>query len=207
MEDVATLRLPKDVIERGDPMQAFRLPALQQLTDQQVRFAPPARRLEQLARADQLLTEIEPEKYIRISMSVSGSPIFGRTLFADLIVSGEDLMHDLYMFIAEVSRSTAGRAGRVDGRAGVDARRDQQAAERLDQDDQPLAQAGPDRPAGAVATAGGRWASCRRSSIRSSTANKNRVEKGSRFSQLSDGGEGRDPAAGQAPGPRRRRHA
>src|SRR5690348_13803407 len=41
---------------------SFKHPALKQLTDQQVRFAPPARRLEQLARAEKLLAEIEPAK-------------------------------------------------------------------------------------------------------------------------------------------------
>ena len=46
--------------------------------------------------------------------------------------------------------------------AGADAGADQQAAQRLDQDDQPLARARPGRPARSCATAGGRWASCRR---------------------------------------------
>ena len=39
-------------------MRNFKISALQELTDQQVRFAPPARRLEQMARAEKLLTEI-----------------------------------------------------------------------------------------------------------------------------------------------------
>jgi len=39
---------------------AFKQPALAQLTDQQARFAPPARRAEQLERARKLLGEIEP---------------------------------------------------------------------------------------------------------------------------------------------------
>ena len=43
-------------------MSDFRHPALKQLTDQQVRFAPPARRREQLARAARLLGEVEPGK-------------------------------------------------------------------------------------------------------------------------------------------------
>src|SRR5262249_6008908 len=40
----------------------FKHPALAQLTDQQVRFAPPARRLEQRERAEKLLGEIDPAK-------------------------------------------------------------------------------------------------------------------------------------------------
>jgi len=41
---------------------AFKHPALKQLTDQQVRFAPPARRMEQLTRAQKLLGEIESDR-------------------------------------------------------------------------------------------------------------------------------------------------
>ena len=40
-------------------MTTFKNPALKQLTDQQVRFAPPARRLDQLHRAERLLAEID----------------------------------------------------------------------------------------------------------------------------------------------------
>jgi len=41
---------------------SFKNPAMKQLTDQQVRFAPPARRQDQIARAEQLLEEIDPNK-------------------------------------------------------------------------------------------------------------------------------------------------
>ncbi len=43
-------------------MSIYQYPALQELADQQVRFAPPPRRLEQLKRAEQLLTEVDPAK-------------------------------------------------------------------------------------------------------------------------------------------------
>ncbi|MCI0441115.1 MAG: hypothetical protein L0177_18585, partial [Chloroflexi bacterium] len=43
-------------------MSRFNHPALEQLTDQQVRFVPPARRMEQLARAERLLAETDPGK-------------------------------------------------------------------------------------------------------------------------------------------------
>src|SRR5438552_18383109 len=45
------------------PVSTFKNPALKQLTDQQVRFAPPARRQEQIARAEQLLEEIDLTKH------------------------------------------------------------------------------------------------------------------------------------------------
>ncbi|MCX7666613.1 MAG: RNA polymerase subunit sigma-70, partial [Gemmataceae bacterium] len=42
---------------------SFRIPALKELTDQQVRFAPAPKREEQLGRAIRLLGEIEPKRY------------------------------------------------------------------------------------------------------------------------------------------------
>ena len=43
-------------------MKTFKHQALKELADQQVRFAPPERRLEQLSRTEQLLNEIDPDK-------------------------------------------------------------------------------------------------------------------------------------------------
>src|SRR5476649_2608867 len=43
-------------------MKDYKHEALKELADQQVRFAPPPRRLEQLKRAEQLLTEIDPDR-------------------------------------------------------------------------------------------------------------------------------------------------
>ena len=51
-----------DRIFRHDRAAQYNNPALKQLADQQVRFAPPARRLEQLARAERLLAEIDPAR-------------------------------------------------------------------------------------------------------------------------------------------------
>ena len=48
--------------ERSAAVTGFKHPALQQLTDQQVRFAPLARRLEQADQARRLLGEIEAGK-------------------------------------------------------------------------------------------------------------------------------------------------
>jgi hypothetical protein len=41
-------------------MTGFKQPILKELTDQQVRFAPPARRQEQVSKAEKLLAEIDP---------------------------------------------------------------------------------------------------------------------------------------------------
>jgi RNA polymerase primary sigma factor len=73
----------------------FTHPALQQLTDQQVRFAPLARRLEQADQARRLLGEIEPGKrypYQFVCFRVTG---FRPDAHADLLIDGAALAGDL----------------------------------------------------------------------------------------------------------------
>ena len=43
-------------------MSAFNVQALRELTEQQTRYAPPARRQEQVGRAEKLLAELDPAK-------------------------------------------------------------------------------------------------------------------------------------------------
>ena len=76
-------------------MTGFRHPVLQQLTDQQVRFAPLARRLEQADLARRLLDEIEPGKrypYQFVCFRVTG---FRPEAHPDLLIDGRDLAGDL----------------------------------------------------------------------------------------------------------------
>jgi RNA polymerase primary sigma factor len=73
----------------------FTHPALQQLTDQQVRYAPLARRLEQADQARRLLGEIEPGKrypYQFVCFRVTG---FRPDAHADLLIDGDALAGDL----------------------------------------------------------------------------------------------------------------
>lgn len=86
-------------------MTTFNHPALKQLTDQQVRFAPPARRLEQLARAEKLLAEIEPTKLYPYQFVCFRITDFRPDSYPDLLISGADLHHDLFAFMAELSNS------------------------------------------------------------------------------------------------------
>jgi len=79
--------------------------ALKELAHQQVRFAPPARRLEQMANAERLLTDIDPLKdypYQYICFRVTD---FRPEAYPDLVVRGEDLIQDLGSLIAELARS------------------------------------------------------------------------------------------------------
>jgi RNA polymerase sigma factor (sigma-70 family) len=77
----------------------FKHPALKQLTDQQVRFAPPARRQEQLARAERLLTEIEPGKKYPYQFVCYRITEFRPDSYPDLLIDGTDLVHDLGLLI------------------------------------------------------------------------------------------------------------
>jgi len=73
----------------------FKHLALKQLTDQQVRFAPPARRLEQAAQARRLLSEVEPGKrypYQFVCFRVTG---YRPDAQADLLIDGAGLAADL----------------------------------------------------------------------------------------------------------------
>jgi RNA polymerase sigma factor (sigma-70 family) len=78
---------------------SFKHPALKQLTDQQVRFAPPARRLEQMARARQLLAEIEPGRRYPYQFVCYRITDFRPESYPDLLLGGADLAHDLALLV------------------------------------------------------------------------------------------------------------
>src|SRR4051812_21287282 len=66
-------------------------PALKQLADQQVRFAPPARRLEQLARTERLLAEIDPSRQYPYQFVCYRITDFRPDSYPDLLIEGRDL--------------------------------------------------------------------------------------------------------------------
>src|SRR5262245_48539228 len=84
----------------------FKHPALKQLTDQQVRFAPPPRRLEQLNRAERLLTEIDRAKQYPYQYICYRVTDFRPDSYPDLLIDGSDLVHDLCLLIDALARST-----------------------------------------------------------------------------------------------------
>src|SRR6516165_1559549 len=91
--------------QKEDDMTQFKNDALKQLTDQQVRFAPPTRRQEQLARAEKLLAEIEPKRQYPYQFVCYRVTDYRPDSYGDLLISGEDLKHDLCAFMDELSRS------------------------------------------------------------------------------------------------------
>lgn len=86
-------------------MNAFNCPALRELTEQQTRYAPPARRQEQVARAEKLLAEIEPGKRYPYQYVCFRVTDYRSAAHPDLLIPGDDLRHDLTLFIRRVERS------------------------------------------------------------------------------------------------------
>jgi hypothetical protein len=80
-------------------------PALKQLTDQQVRFAPPARRREQVGRAEKLLAEIEPARKYPYSFVCFRITDYRSDAHADLLIPGDELKQDLLLFVKRLERS------------------------------------------------------------------------------------------------------
>jgi RNA polymerase sigma factor (sigma-70 family) len=81
---------------------AFKHPALKQLTDQQVRYAPPARRLEQRARAEKLLSEVEPGKRYPYQFVCYRVTDYRPDSYPDLLIPGDELRHDLRLMVARL---------------------------------------------------------------------------------------------------------
>jgi RNA polymerase primary sigma factor len=86
-------------------MKTYKHPALKQLADQQVRFVPALRRLEQLRQAERLLAEISGDKQYPYQFVCYRITDYRPDSFPDLVISGEDLQHDLGVLIAELAAS------------------------------------------------------------------------------------------------------
>ncbi len=83
----------------------YRIALLRELRDQQVRFAPRAKRIEQVARAERLLVELEmtreyPYDFIFFRLMEVRPDASQRKL-----IKGEDAAHDLRLFVEDVSSS------------------------------------------------------------------------------------------------------
>jgi len=89
----------------GRAVNAFKCRALRELTEQQMRFAPPARRQEQVARAQKLIAETEPGKHYPYQYVCFRVTDYRSDAHADLLISGSDLKHDLALFVRRVERS------------------------------------------------------------------------------------------------------
>jgi RNA polymerase sigma factor (sigma-70 family) len=93
-------------VKKGVPaVTGFKNPALKQLTDQQVRFAPPTRCLEQRARAEKLLSELEPERLYPYQYICYRITDYRPDAYPDLLIKGSELAHDLLRMIEALGGS------------------------------------------------------------------------------------------------------
>jgi RNA polymerase primary sigma factor len=86
-------------------MKAYKNQALKELANQQVRFSPPQRRLEQLKRAEQLLTEIDPMREYPYQFVCFRVTDFRSDANLGLLIPGVDVIHDLGLWINEMAVS------------------------------------------------------------------------------------------------------
>src|SRR5437773_11990046 len=93
------------VAKGGGAVTGFKNPALKELTDQQVRFAPPARCLEQKARAEKLLAETDADKLYPYQFVCYRITDYRPDAYPDLLIRGSDLAHDLGLMIAALGAS------------------------------------------------------------------------------------------------------
>ncbi|MFI5460876.1 MAG: sigma-70 family RNA polymerase sigma factor [Isosphaerales bacterium] len=92
----------------------YRHPAIKQLKDQQTRYAPKERRLEQVERAEQLLGEIEGAKrypYEYLCYRITGYRPEG---WPALVLDGGDVQHDLRLFVEDLSATARQAVEQVD---------------------------------------------------------------------------------------------
>ncbi len=85
-------------------------PAIRQLRDQQVRFAPRDKRLEQVAQAERLLGELDPGRTYPYEYICYRITNYRPESYPDLRMSGREASHDLRLFVEDLSDSASVRA-------------------------------------------------------------------------------------------------
>ena len=86
-------------------MTHYKNPVIKQLADQQVRFTPTAIRLEQIDRAERLIEEITPETTYRYDDLCFRLTNFRPDRFPNLMLTGDEAVHDLHCFVEDLSAS------------------------------------------------------------------------------------------------------
>ena len=81
----------------------YRSAIVEQLLDQQTRFAPRERKMEQIDRAERLLTEISEEKTYTYEYLCFRITDYRPETNPQLAVNGKDLKHDLQLFVEDLS--------------------------------------------------------------------------------------------------------
>jgi RNA polymerase sigma factor (sigma-70 family) len=86
-------------------MRAYKNPAMEELKNQLVRFAPAEKRLEQLDRAEKLLTEVVAEKQYPYQYVCYRITQYRSDAYPSLILDGASLEHDLALFIQDLAET------------------------------------------------------------------------------------------------------
>jgi RNA polymerase primary sigma factor len=86
-------------------MSQYRNPAIRQLRDQQIGFAPRDVRLTQLERTEHLLAELSPAGQYRYPDLCERITSYRPELYPDLVLTGEEAVHDLRCFVEDLSDS------------------------------------------------------------------------------------------------------
>ena len=81
----------------------YRSDIIKQLCDQQVRFAPRLKKLQQVDRAERLLGEIDPSKTYSYEYLCFRITDYRPELSLEMMLSGEEARHDVRLFVEDVS--------------------------------------------------------------------------------------------------------
>lgn len=93
------------VVEVEAMQREYQSPELRELRDQQIRFAPRTKKLQQVEAAERLIAEVDGEKtypYEYVCFRVTG---YRPTQAANAKIIGNDLRHDLRLFVEDLSDS------------------------------------------------------------------------------------------------------
>lgn len=82
-------------------------PAIRQLRDQQVRFAPREKKLEQAVQAEKLLSELDSGRTYPYGYICFRITNYRPESYPDLKLSGKEARHDLRLFVEDVSEAAA----------------------------------------------------------------------------------------------------
>jgi len=101
-EALDALKFP---FERSTDVRGFKHNALKELTNQLVRFAPPARRMQHLEQAERLLGEIDASRDYPYQFVCFRITDFRPDTYGDLVIPGQELIGDLGLMIAAMADS------------------------------------------------------------------------------------------------------
>ena len=86
-------------------MTRYKNPAMKQLADQQVRYAPQPVRLEQMQRAEELIDELQPSGLYGYEDLVQKLTSYRPNRYPNLTLNGDEAVHDLHRFVEDLSDS------------------------------------------------------------------------------------------------------